>query len=355
MSNRDDRLDALVLTQLRSRLSARASDVVSSDSVEENFVAQVRSILAEARESVRTGTSHPSPVSVEYVSDQALAQTGQRAADRNQHPAEALMAAEVLFDEAISPLLEWANASTMESMLRVTRALHRAIWRRFPPGAIAYTESLRQKLSTANLDSRLRLSRDLHDRVAQNIAAGLQRIELFTLEAIDVGENDTAAKLTITAEMFRGALSEIQDMTVDLRTHVGDRALSDVVRTYLADTTWSAPAGIFSETGDAFMLTMLAGDEILAIVLEALHNARRHAVGATKVLIHFEWQGGFLTIDVTDDGEGFDPKVTRQGALGLVVMAERADSIGAIFDVSTEVGLGTRVRVIIPQPTARSW
>ena len=59
MSNRDDRLDALVLTQLRSRLSARVSDVVSSDSVEENFVAQVRSILAEARESVRTGTSHP--------------------------------------------------------------------------------------------------------------------------------------------------------------------------------------------------------------------------------------------------------------------------------------------------------
>ncbi len=355
MSRADDELDAAVLSQLAIRLADRSSDVVATGSIEESFVVQVRSILAEARQLVLAKASQASPVSIEYVTDHELAATGKLAADHNQHPAEALMAAEVFFDEAIRPFIEWANASTVDSILHATRALHHAIWRRFPPGAIAYTETLRQKLSTAHLDSRLRLSRDLHDRIAQSIAAGIQQIELVSLGAADTDQVATVTGLRDAAQTFRNALMEIQDMTVDLRTRIGELALSQVVRTYLDDTFETGPSGQFTESGEEFPVSSLTSEEILAIVLEALHNARRHAWGATGVLVHFDWQADVVTIEISDDGAGFNQVATRDGALGILVMKERAESIGAGFEISTELGLGTRVTVILPRAAAFIW
>lgn len=341
----DDELDQTVLARVATRLQARASDFVERDSIDEEFVGQVRSILAEARQLIRDPKTPHTAVSVEYGDAAELAAQGELRAQQNQHPAEALMAAEVLFDEAIPPFLAWANATTVATALHVVQCLHRSIWRRFPPGAIAYTEALRQKLSTTHLESRQRLSRDLHDRVAHGIAAGVQRLDILRLDAASANNQEMATQVGHIASYFRLALEEVQDMAVDLRSQVGNSTLLEAVRAYITDSSDLPPQVRLTSDGEEFPLTPLQSEETLTIIQEALHNARRHASNATEIIVHFDWKENFLDLKVMDDGSGFDPGRVREGALGLAVMHERAENSGSLLSVTTEAAHGTTVSI----------
>lgn len=345
----DAKLDTEVLQRVVRRLHARASDFREQDSLDDAFVDQVRSILGEARQLIRDRESSHAAVSVEYGDAEELAAQGELRAEQNQHPAEALMAAEVLFDEALPPFLEWADATDVEQTLHVVRCLHRAIWRRFPPGAIAYTEALRQKLSTSHLESRRRLSRDLHDRIAHGIAAGVQRLDLLRLDALATNDQDVAKQVAHITTYLRAALTEVQDMAVDLRSQVGKGTLLEAVRAYVIDSSDIPPRVHLSSDGDEFPLSSLQSEETLTIIQEALHNSRRHAANATRIDVHFSWKTTLLEIDIRDDGSGFSLDRLREGALGLTVMRERAENSGSRLIVSSEPGQGTTVSVTIPK------
>jgi signal transduction histidine kinase len=345
----DVQLDTIVLSRVAARLGARASDFIHGDAIDTEFADQVRSILGEARQLIRAeGTPHTA-VSVEYGDTAELTAQGELRAQENQHPAEALMAAEVLFDESIPPFLEWADATTVASALHVVRCLHHAIWRRFPPGAIAYTEALRQKLFTAHLESRRRVSQDLHDRVAHGIAAGVQRLDLLRLHAASDGNAEMAKQAANIASYFRAALAEVQDMAVDLRAHVGDRTLMEAVRTYIIDTSDLPPHVTLTNEGDEFALTASQSEESLTILQEALHNARRHAANATGIVVHFAWRANYLDLQVSDNGSGFDPNHIRSGALGITVMRERARNIGSTLTIRSKPGKGTTMKIHLPK------
>lgn len=346
---KDVDLDAIVLNRVAERLGARGSDFTDGDDVDTEFVDQVRSILGEARQLIRAEGTRYTAVSVEYGDAAELTAQGELRAQENQHPAEALMAAEVLFDEAVPHFLEWADATTVASALHVIRCLHHAIWRRFPPGAIAYTEALRQKLFTAHLESRRRVSQDLHDRVAHGIAAGIQRLDILRLDAASAGNADVAMQAANIASYFRAALTEVRDMAVDLRAHVGDRTLLEAVRTYIIDTSDLPPRVSLTTDGDEFTLTASQSEETLTILQEALHNARRHASNATEVIVHLSWREDSLEITVTDDGSGFDLDKIRTGALGITVMRERASNTGSSLVIRSKVGHGTTVEVHVPK------
>jgi len=85
--------------------------------------------------------------------------------------------------------------------------------------------------------------------------------------------------------------------------------------------------------------------EVLAIVGEALENVARHA-GASSVEVTFVRRGDGWRIAVEDDGQGFVVADDRRGPVGhygLVGMTERAAAIGAVLDIRSRPGGGTRV------------
>jgi signal transduction histidine kinase len=89
---------------------------------------------------------------------------------------------------------------------------------------------------------------------------------------------------------------------------------------------------------------------VLRIVQEALHNVRKHAA-ASAVTVSTEARDGEWTLEVRDDGHGFDVgAVAARGRrnFGLQFMRERAELIGAIFDVRSRPDGGTVVRLMIP-------
>ena len=88
-------------------------------------------------------------------------------------------------------------------------------------------------------------------------------------------------------------------------------------------------------------------EELYRIAQEALNNALKHAQ-ASRVELTIRSIEGTVTLQVVDDGRGFDPLDVRDhGGLGLVSMRERADRIDAQLDIQSAPGEGTTVTVQI--------
>jgi signal transduction histidine kinase len=259
-------------------------------------------------------------------------------ANQNLNPAESLTAGEVLFDEAIEALAQWAGRlADPVGAARVARLLHHAIFRRFPPGAIAYTQAMRERLSAAHQESRLRLSRDLHDRVAHGIAAGLQRIELSSSR--DDPELDAAART------LRDTLADVQSLALDLRQLVAGRRLDVAIEHYAADTATMTPPVTVTTMGDPAVIPALVAEEIFMVTLEAIRNARTHATGASAITVAIEWTATGVTVTITDDGPGFRHDDVATGAIGLLDMRERADAIAGQLTIVTAANPGTLIRL----------
>jgi signal transduction histidine kinase len=92
--------------------------------------------------------------------------------------------------------------------------------------------------------------------------------------------------------------------------------------------------------------------QVLRIVQEALSNVRKHAGTAAAATVTVGRDGdGRLAIEVADDGRGFDPAAPAPAGsprFGLLMMRERAESVGGRLEVATAPGGGTRLRLEVP-------
>ena len=338
----EGRMLAAILADLHHRLRERSSRLASESSLDAGLEFQARSIVLETQRALESGHVEESLVSVDYHDRDVLHAHGEFSAARDVDPAEPLMAAEVLFNVALPILaLYTASESGRARDLEVARHLHHAIWRRFPPGAIAYVEVLRTRLQAAQIETRQRISRELHDRIAHGIAAGLQRLDIT-----QVTDNDEGIRSAIG--ILRDTLTDAQDLALDLRALVGDRDLADALEEYAYASGGHGILPILVlETGLPRPVSGLVKEELFAIVVEATRNARQHAVDARAVTVRLDWSGRALLTTITDDGAGYDAAERRPGGLGLAGIAERAVALGARVDFSGEPGQ-PRISITLP-------
>jgi signal transduction histidine kinase len=80
------------------------------------------------------------------------------------------------------------------------------------------------------------------------------------------------------------------------------------------------------------------------VAQEVLNNIAKHS-GARQVELRLECQPGRLNMLIKDDGLGFDPTSITPDHLGMAIMRERANSIGASLKIESQVGLGTTVEL----------
>jgi signal transduction histidine kinase len=80
------------------------------------------------------------------------------------------------------------------------------------------------------------------------------------------------------------------------------------------------------------------------IAQEALNNVVKHA-RASQVRIELRGEAHRLTLSVRDDGQGFDPASVESGQMGLGIMRERSQAVGAHLVVESRPGQGTTITV----------
>jgi signal transduction histidine kinase len=82
------------------------------------------------------------------------------------------------------------------------------------------------------------------------------------------------------------------------------------------------------------------------IAQEALNNIMKHA-DARSVTILLKRRKTSVTLEVVDDGRGFDPKITGKGGMGLRIMQERVAKLDGKLIITSAPGKGTKVTVTI--------
>jgi signal transduction histidine kinase len=104
---------------------------------------------------------------------------------------------------------------------------------------------------------------------------------------------------------------------------------------------------VVAALGDPGDVTLAVEEAIYRIAQEALNNIVKHA-RATRVDLALARKGGALTLEIRDNGAGFDPDGSFSGHLGLKTMRERAERLGGTLSLKSAPSLGARLRVGIP-------
>lgn len=250
------------------------------------------------------------------------------------------MAAELLFHHELPLLI--AALDDSENPVQVAGDLHRAIWRHFRPGAIAYVEVLCDWLSSAHLESHQRISRDIHDRIGPALAIVRQRIELSFRDRPDSGLEETSSTLGTV-------LREVQSLTFDLCESVGEVGVEGAVRSYITRTPGTPPA-LFERHGTERPVSATVAEEAFAVLIECIRIVRRHAREATVIRVEIARRDEALLLIVGDGGA--DSAEGSSGTmLGLQGVRERAIAIGTDLDLERSADGSTdtlRVPYLLP-------
>jgi two-component system sensor histidine kinase DegS len=201
---------------------------------------------------------------------------------------------------------------------------------------------------------RARLAREVHDGPAQAISNAIFQVEY--IEQI-IGDDARLARteLHFLGELLRRELGDVRGFISQLRPPLIE---SLGLNGALVDTVahLGSLIGVPVESdlqGPVDQLGHAAQTVVLRVVQEALQNVRKHA-SASKVAVATRAEDGDWVLEIRDDGRGFDvASVASRGRrnFGIQFMQERAELIGARFDVRSQPDEGTVVRLAIPMGT----
>lgn len=221
--------------------------------------------------------------------------------------------------------------------------------------AALHAQLLVQAREAGMLDERQRMAGEIHDTLAQGLTGIVTQLEAVSQAKDAPGERqrhfDNAIRLA------RDSLAEARRSVRELQPEQLEaarlpEALADVVRKWTA--LHLVPVEI-STTGDAQPLHAEVEVALLRTAQEALANVAKHA-GASRVGLTLSYMGDVVTLDVRDDGVGFDPsngvaradRAERDGGFGLIGMRQRANRLAGTVEVESEFGGGTAVSVRLP-------
>lgn len=200
------------------------------------------------------------------------------------------------------------------------------------------------RLRTVGADEeRTRIARDLHDRIGQSLA--YLAFELDRLVDDVEGGRPVAEPLAQLRNDVRGVIREVRDTLYDLRTDVSEEhGIAPVLEEYVARVAERSMLTIHVDADRDHRLPLLQEREMWRVAQEALANVEKHA-NATAVRVIWRCDGGRAYVDVTDNGVGFENgKAGRLDSYGMLGMRERASSIGAVLEIISAPGRGTRLR-----------
>lgn len=189
---------------------------------------------------------------------------------------------------------------------------------------------------------RTRLARDLHDAVTQTLFAASLTAEVLP----DLWEQDVEAAKKSTEELrqlTRGALAEMRTLLLELRpSTLNQTSLIDLIKQLCEAFIGRSRLPIHMNFDGNYLLPPEVQVAFYRIGQESLNNAFKYA-RATEVNVNLFIRPSYVHFETCDNGIGFDTNLIKPMTLGLRIMRERAEAIGADFSITSEPGSGTRV------------
>jgi two-component system, NarL family, sensor histidine kinase UhpB len=204
-----------------------------------------------------------------------------------------------------------------------------------------------QRALAAQEEERKRIARELHDGIAQTLAAF--RVRVRVARALEDQEARDQLLERLGTDLGE-ATEEVRRIAQGLRPPALDMlGLAPAIESCVRAIGDAAGLALHAEVEAVEGLLSPEAELVLyRIVQESLSNVARHS-SAGSVLVRLGYANGFVTATVEDDGRGFDvASEMSSGGLGLFGMQERAGYVGGAVEIESEPGRGTRVRAVIP-------
>lgn len=206
----------------------------------------------------------------------------------------------------------------------------------------------------AVIDERGRLAREMHDTVIQGCASVSALLEaLASLDQQDDSGGLTRDLVEHARTQVRSTVDEARQAVWNLRGQNASENMLGPSLERMADQIGRESGVPISVelTGKPFVLNQFATHELMMMAREAVYNAVLHGKPG-KIQIKVSFAAKDLTLEVLDDGSGFDPKAIRPSEgrhYGLLGMKERVQSVGGRFDLVSAIGHGTSIFIQIPK------
>lgn len=205
-------------------------------------------------------------------------------------------------------------------------------------------EDVVKRLFSAQEEERRRVSRELHDGVAQTASALFRKLEARAATS----EDSTAADLAIVAQ---GLVRELRAVIGGLRPTVLDDLGLQAAVSAMADNLAAAGFDVVFRGSGPTRWPSLLETAFFRVAQEAINNVSRHAGGPCRVDVSVDGDPAaqVWTLCVRDFGRGFDARSSTSAAairgehIGLEVMRERIGSIGGTLTIKSEPGAGVEV------------
>ncbi|GGM13046.1 MULTISPECIES: sensor histidine kinase [Micromonospora] len=213
-----------------------------------------------------------------------------------------------------------------------------------------HAQLLTQAREAGVLDERQRMAREIHDTLAQGLTGIITQLAAAG-QARD-RPADWQRHVDTAVALARESLTEARRSVRAVRPEPLETArlpevLTDLVRRW---STINEVPGEVHTTGTPRPLHPEVEVTLLRAAQEALANAARHA-DPTRVRLTLSYMADEVTLDVRDDGKGFDDdgdRTTADGGFGLAAMRQRVTGVGGRLAVESEPGVGTAVSASVP-------
>jgi PAS domain S-box-containing protein len=214
----------------------------------------------------------------------------------------------------------------------------------------AYTRQLKERAAS---EERSRLARDLHDAVSQTLfSASIIADVLPTIWERNPVEGHK--RLEEIRQLTRGALAEMRTLLLELRPASLVDADSGELLKQLAESITGRtriPVAVTVEGACPPSAELKIG--LYRIAQEALNNVAKHSQ-ASSAEVSLHCSADAIKLVIKDNGLGFEPGIRLPGSLGIGIMQERANSIGADITIKSAPGQGTQVEIDWPKIQGRN-
>ena len=210
--------------------------------------------------------------------------------------------------------------------------------------------TLSRRLVETQETERRRLAAELHDRIGQNLTALTINLNIVRSQLSPESEAQHAARLEDSRALVEATIESVRDAIAELRpTVLDDYGLLAALRWY--GKQFEKRSGVVTtvEAQDLFpRLPSQVEAALYRIAQEALNNTLKHAT-ARRATLRLDADTSRVALTVADDGDGFDSVLIgphgMQPGWGLLMMRERAESVGGRLRVESAPSHGTRVVV----------
>lgn len=206
---------------------------------------------------------------------------------------------------------------------------------------------MKRQVEMAAQEERTRIAREIHDGIAQAMYALALNLETCA----DLAEQDKGPlrdRLRQLVPLAKQALLETRHYIFDLRPLLaGEGDLPSVMQNQVREfqTVAGINASLETRGGDGNVPVAIA-TSLYRILQEALANVLKHS-GATEVRVVLELTDNTVSLNVRDNGRGFDPDRAPPG-YGLQSMRQRAEALHGSFTIESGPGKGTAIAASLP-------